>query len=482
MRELQLQGKKPASRKKASSNADKVNSDNAEKEGVDVRKTERKRAQKDDGGLQLLEPTDKDLETQNHKKRKNSTKKPQQNGTVTKTEEKKIAKEQAAKKKVAEAERNSVFLQSLAAFKQKTKNPNDVSETTDKTTLQLAISTTISPVKPAGAPSLTSTSIFTPTVTTTWTSTPVASPSGSVWNITDSLGHLSATPPPLRQNYTPIRPKPTMSREWPWCSSPVQQQLSCGDQEGSFISMLNRGVPQDHAELSSQCTKSPSFGTLLKEATMTLTEPTSFIDMEEQSYGFSDINYKASSGHKASPGQSSSCLPCKQLQEDVRKLQEQLSSAKREIVRLREIKQQGLTRQNRHLNEIDNEMRLQQDGKPRAGFLSQDIAQQNKMVELMPGSSVYVYPATLREVQKIESQTAKARNLLSAFYTNAELVVAGNLTGANGKKGLDDKVVTAIVEYAALHGVEKASEIRSSMRRKISALTSYKANKENTSF
>lgn len=481
MRELQLQRKKPASGKKASSNVSIANSNKAEKEGVDVRKTARKRAQKDDGGQQLQEATDKDTKTQNHKRTKNSTKKPQQNGTVTKTEEKKIAKEQTAKKKVAEAERNSVFLQSLAAFKQKTKNPNDVSETTDKTRLQSAISTTFSPVKPAVAPPLTPTSIFTPTVTTTWTSTAVTSPSGSIWNITDSLGDLSATPPPLPQNYTPIRPKPTMTREWPWCSSPVQQQLSCGAQEGSFISLLNRGVPQDHADESSQYTKSPSFGTLLKEATMTLNEPTSFINTEELPTDFSDINCKASSSQKASPVQSIPCLPCKQLQEDVRRLQEQLSSAKREIVRLREIKQ-GLARQNRSLNETEIEMRLQQDGKPRAGFLGRDIAEQNKMVELMPGSSVYVYPTTLREVQKMETQTAKARNLLSAFYTNAELLEAGNLTGANGKKGLDHKVVRAVVEYAALHGLEKAADIRSSMRRKISALTSYKTNKENASF
>ena len=68
-----------------------------------------------------------------------------------------------------------------------------------------------------------------------------------------------------------------------------------------------------------------------------------------------------------------------------------------------------------------------------------------QMVELMPGTGVYVYPATLRTVQKAESQTAKARHLLSVFYSNAELVEAGNLTGANGKPGLNQKIVTAIV-------------------------------------
>ena len=43
------------------------------------------------------------------------------------------------------------------------------------------------------------------------------------------------------------------------------------------------------------------------------------------------------------------------------------------------------------------------------------------------------------DVQKVESQTEKARHLLSAFYLNAELIEAGNLTGANGKLGLYKK-------------------------------------------
>ena len=67
------------------------------------------------------------------------------------------------------------------------------------------------------------------------------------------------------------------------------------------------------------------------------------------------------------------------------------------------------------------------------------------MVELMPGSSVYIYPATLRAVQKVKSQTGKARTLLSTFYSNAELVQAGNLTGANGKQGLNENIISAIV-------------------------------------
>lgn len=56
----------------------------------------------------------------------------------------------------------------------------------------------------------------------------------------------------------------------------------------------------------------------------------------------------------------------------------------------------------------------------------------------MPGTSVYVYPASLQQVQKTESQTAKTRSLLSTFYTYAKLVVAGNPTNANGEKRPDN--------------------------------------------
>ena len=60
------------------------------------------------------------------------------------------------------------------------------------------------------------------------------------------------------------------------------------------------------------------------------------------------------------------------------------------------------------------------------------------MLKLMPGTSVYVYPASLQQVQKTESQTAKTRSLLSTFYTYAKLVVAGNPTNANGEKRPDN--------------------------------------------
>lgn len=67
------------------------------------------------------------------------------------------------------------------------------------------------------------------------------------------------------------------------------------------------------------------------------------------------------------------------------------------------------------------------------------------MIELMPNTNVYIYPKDLKVVNKKSSGCAKARYLLSAFYTNDELVEAGNLSGARNKKGLDKQIVQTII-------------------------------------
>ena len=68
-----------------------------------------------------------------------------------------------------------------------------------------------------------------------------------------------------------------------------------------------------------------------------------------------------------------------------------------------------------------------------------------KMMELMPGSGVYVYAKDIRIASKKASGNAIARYLMSAFYTNHELVERGNFSGKNGKQGLDPSTVKAIV-------------------------------------
>jgi hypothetical protein len=67
------------------------------------------------------------------------------------------------------------------------------------------------------------------------------------------------------------------------------------------------------------------------------------------------------------------------------------------------------------------------------------------MVELMPNSGVYVYPRDLRIVTKKLNGSTIVRFLLSVLYTNAELVEAENVYGANEKRGLDKQVVKAII-------------------------------------
>ena len=67
------------------------------------------------------------------------------------------------------------------------------------------------------------------------------------------------------------------------------------------------------------------------------------------------------------------------------------------------------------------------------------------MVELMPNTGVFLYQKNLRIVAKKTCGSTKARYLLSTFYTNEELIEAGNLSGARNKKGLDQKIVQTII-------------------------------------
>lgn len=112
----------------------------------------------------------------------------------------------------------------------------------------------------------------------------------------------------------------------------------------------------------------------------------------------------------------------------------------------------------------------QNDGKPRAGVLPPEVAEAHHMMELMPKSSVFLYPKDMRIVSKKPSGCRKARFLLSVFYTNEELVTAGNITGANEKKGLDKRVIDAILDYAVVKSDDKLGDLKLALRNKVSAL------------
>ena len=74
------------------------------------------------------------------------------------------------------------------------------------------------------------------------------------------------------------------------------------------------------------------------------------------------------------------------------------------------------------------------------------------MIELVPGTKIYVYQNQLDKAMTHDSPTARARCIIMAFYTPEELVEAANLSGANEKRGLDPDIVDAVIGwYYSLH-------------------------------
>lgn len=150
------------------------------------------------------------------------------------------------------------------------------------------------------------------------------------------------------------------------------------------------------------------------------------------------------------------------------KIKEELQKANK---RIRELEKELLAASTNKTSTGDSSTyKVQTDGRPRAGVLSSGVAAANHMIELMPNTNVYIYPKDLKVVNKKSSGCAKARYLLSAFYTNDELVEAGNLSGARNKKGLDKQIVQTIIEYAVLKSDDKLTDINIALRSKVSAL------------
>ena len=66
------------------------------------------------------------------------------------------------------------------------------------------------------------------------------------------------------------------------------------------------------------------------------------------------------------------------------------------------------------------------------------------MIELIPGSRVFVYAKTIEQASRRASGTGCAACLLNAFCTNEELK-GKNLTGANGKSAIDPDILNSII-------------------------------------
>ncbi|XP_070199338.1 uncharacterized protein [Littorina saxatilis] len=108
-------------------------------------------------------------------------------------------------------------------------------------------------------------------------------------------------------------------------------------------------------------------------------------------------------------------------------------------------------------------------GRQKPGCHSPATAAAHHMVELDPGSGVFCYPSNLIEA-KGKSGDAMPRYLISVFYTTNQLVEAGNLSGTNGKQGLDKRIVDAIVSYTLANNEGSSSaRVRTVLRSKLSA-------------
>lgn len=155
------------------------------------------------------------------------------------------------------------------------------------------------------------------------------------------------------------------------------------------------------------------------------------------------------------------CKECDNIKEELQKANKRIQELEKELL---------AASTNKTSTGDSSIYKVQTDGRPRAGVLSSGVAAANHMIELMPNTNVYIYPKDLKVVNKKSSGCAKARYLLSAFYTNDELVEAGNLSGARNKKGLDKQIVQTIIEYAVLKSDDKLTDINIALRSKVSAL------------
>ncbi|KAJ8316679.1 hypothetical protein KUTeg_005769 [Tegillarca granosa] len=104
------------------------------------------------------------------------------------------------------------------------------------------------------------------------------------------------------------------------------------------------------------------------------------------------------------------CDCCKAaLKEKERELEE----VKRQLFQAREELEQQKSSNRMQLT--TGEWNTQKDGYPRAGRVPKEIAENHSMMELMPGSGIYVYPKDVRALSKKNSGTGMARYLMSVF-------------------------------------------------------------------
>ncbi|XP_015773458.1 PREDICTED: uncharacterized protein LOC107351680 [Acropora digitifera] len=107
-----------------------------------------------------------------------------------------------------------------------------------------------------------------------------------------------------------------------------------------------------------------------------------------------------------------------------------------------------------------------------------------QMVELTPGSQVFIYQNLVQQAIAKTSYKAAASFLLNCFHTNDEMI-GMNLAGANRKPYPDKHILGAIIGFvmkANAASCSSPSSIKIALRNKLSALESRHAKKQKISF
>ncbi|XP_064646158.1 uncharacterized protein LOC135499343 [Lineus longissimus] len=84
---------------------------------------------------------------------------------------------------------------------------------------------------------------------------------------------------------------------------------------------------------------------------------------------------------------------------------------------------------------------------PKAGVVNPEVAKQFKMKELVKGSGVYVYSQQKYIIKSATDLTYCLSAAMGTFYDKEDLGNY-NLSGANGKKKLDNRIISAIADTA----------------------------------
>ncbi|XP_061195932.1 uncharacterized protein LOC133204200 [Saccostrea echinata] len=115
---------------------------------------------------------------------------------------------------------------------------------------------------------------------------------------------------------------------------------------------------------------------------------------------------------------------------------------------------------------------------PKPGKLSSDVAKRYKMVELTPGSGVYLYQDDIDHVQKVRDPSAQgtaaygkwmAKLLMNIFFTKKDFPDCKLSPNAKGHLLLDETITSAFINFSAQKSCATKGAIRQAMAAKLSS-------------